>query len=133
MTERLPANDVLDVNVRIIRSFTGEIVGHFSQVGPNAWDEFEFVAGDGGRIDVLAGIEAQVEEDGGTSIRMHYRGAVVRIVWKPSAAEAAEYAGEAPAAVFRANYLAPLPGDTLLGAAALIARKLQEPPTNLDT
>ncbi len=132
MTERLPANDVLDVNVRIIRSFTGEIVGHFSQVGPNAWDEFEFVAGDGGCLDVLAGIEVQVE-DAGTSIRMRYRGAVVRVAWKPSAAEAAEHAGEAPAAVFRASYLAPLPGETLLGAAALIARKLQDPPPNLDT
>lgn len=132
MTERLPANDVLDANVRVVRSFTGNIVGHFRQLGPNAWDDYEFVEEAGGTVDVMAGIEAQVE-DTGALIRMHYRGAVVRVAWIPDATEAAEHASGSLATAFRATYLAPLPGSQAMGAAALIAKKLQEPPPNLDS
>ena len=72
MAERVDARDVLDANGKTKRAFRGEIVGHFRQTGPNAWDDYEFVRETSGTIDVLTGIKVQTEDDG-VIFRMRHR------------------------------------------------------------
>jgi hypothetical protein len=50
---RVDSRDVLDPNARTKAPFRGQIVGHYRPTGPNAWDAYEYVEADGGRIEVL--------------------------------------------------------------------------------
>ena len=83
---RVDARDVLDPDGRTARAFRGRIVGHYRRVGPDAWDDYRFVAEDGGEIDVLPGLKIQVERHG-ARFRMRRQGRVIRVEWSPSAAD----------------------------------------------
>ena len=50
MGKRIDARDVLDPDGKTIRSFHGRIVASFRRTGPNSWDDYERVPGDGGPI-----------------------------------------------------------------------------------
>jgi hypothetical protein len=124
MNERVPSRDVLDPNAKTRRAFPARIAGWFRPVGPNPWDDFEFVSDDLGPCDVAAGIEIQVEGED-AAFRMRRQGRVVRAVWTPPAGTEMH---EAEAGMRRRAFLETLtvgfenpPG---LGGAAVIAAKL---------
>lgn len=128
MAERVDARDVLDVNARTRRSFRGRVVGHFERTGPDAWNDYEFVREAEGEIDVLPGLEVQVEQSGAL-FRMRSSGRVIRVAWAPTEEEQAEI-DAAGAGAARKRMLATCvashhdaPG---LGAAAVIVKKLKE-------
>lgn len=127
MPRRVDARDVLDPNAHTRRAFRAKVVGHFARTGPNAWDDYEFVAQPGKELDVLPGIPIQVEEHG-PSFRMRSRGRVVRAEWVPaSGTEAAATAVGALA--LRTRFLAEcVEGSSEAAgqdAGAVIVRKLR--------
>ena len=125
MAERVDARDVLDANGKTKRAFRGEIVGHFRQTGPNAWDDYEFVRETSGTIDVLTGIKVQTEDDG-VIFRMRHRGTVIRVAWIATNDECAELEGTAidPRQYFLDHYIQSFQHKAGLGATAAIARNL---------
>jgi hypothetical protein len=108
MSKRIDARDVLDPNSRTTRPIAGRITGHFRPLGPNAWDDFEFVSENEGAIDVLPGLEVQ-REDNAPAFRMRWHGRVVRVAFDPAHADA----------------LVPFASDPGRGAAGVIAEKLR--------
>jgi len=130
-TERIDARDVLDTNAKTARGFRARIVGHFRRAGPNPWDDYTFqpiAAGD--VVDVLADVPIQVETDGAV-FRMRLHGEVDRLVWEPPQAPGGEPELRAR---FLAEYVRPFSEDAGIGAAAVIARKLNStsPKPSLD-
>jgi hypothetical protein len=124
MGNRIDARDVLDPNGKTRRSFKGRIVASFRRTGPNSWDDYERVPGDGGPIEVMPGIRIHVEAEG-TEFRMRRRGEVVAVAWVPTDAEQAELAGGGGArALFLDRHIAGFQNKPGIGAAAVIAGKL---------
>ena len=125
MAKRIDARDVLDPNGKTKRTFHGRIVASFRRTGPNSWDDYERVPGDGGAIEVMPGIRIQVEPKG-TEFRMRRQGAVVAVAWAPTDAEQAEMAGGGDArALFLDRHVAGFQNKPGIGAAAVIASKLR--------
>ena len=125
MGKRIDARDVLDPNGKTRRPFHGRIVARFRRTGPNAWDDYERVAGDGGPIEVMPGIRIQVEPTG-TEFRMRRRGEVVAVAWAPTDQERAELAGGGdPRALFLERHIDGFQNKPGIGAAAAIAGKLR--------
>lgn len=89
---RVDARDVLDADATTGRSFPGRVVGVFRRTGPNEWDDYELVQGDGGPVDVLAGIPIQLEPEG-PRFRMRRRGEVVVVEWTPDDGSAGDREG----------------------------------------
>ena len=42
-------------NGKTKRSFEGHIVGRFQRVGPNSWDDYQFISEPGGPVEVFPG------------------------------------------------------------------------------
>lgn len=121
------ARDVLDADARTIRNFEGEIIGHYQRTGPNSWDDYKYVSQPEGAIKVYAGLRIQLERHGPV-FRMRSKGRVVRVRWQPSADER-QRIGESPRALRAAllsGYVAPFDEAAGLGAAAVIASKLDD-------
>jgi hypothetical protein len=123
---RVDARDVLDADATTARAFRGRVVGSFRRTGPNEWDDYELVPGDGGAVDVLAGLPIQLEPDG-ARLRMRRRGEVVVVEWTPDDARTDETAGDV-----RSRFLEscvrredPTPDGNL---AAWLHRELDEKP-----
>ncbi|MBI5489804.1 MAG: hypothetical protein HY905_20890 [Deltaproteobacteria bacterium] len=126
MPRRVDARDVLDPNAHARRAFRARVVGHFARTGPNAWDDYEFVAEPGKDLDVLPGIPIQVEEHG-PSFRTRSRGRVVRAEWIPSggAADSDRPGLAALRARFLAECVEGFAEAAGQGAGAVIVRKLR--------
>ena len=125
MGKRIDARDVLDPNGKTRRSFRGRVVARFRRTGPNPWDDYERVPGDGSPIEVLPGIRVQVEPTG-TEFRMRRMGGVVAVTWAPTEAEQAELAGGAVARdLFLERHVEGFQNKPGLGPAAAIAGKLR--------
>jgi hypothetical protein len=125
MGSRIDARDVLDPNGKTRRPFKGRIVARFRRTGPNPWDDYERVPGDGGPIEVMPGISIQVEPEG-TEFRMRRCGEVVAVAWVPTDEEQAELTGGGDArTLFLDRHIAGFQNKPGLGAAAAIAGKLR--------
>ncbi len=125
MGKRIDARDVLDPNGNTKRLFHGRIVASFRRIGPNPWDDYERVPGDGGPIEVMPGIRVQVEPEG-TELRMRWHGNVIAVAWAPTEEEQAELAvGGDGRALFLERYVTGFQNKPGLGAAAAIAGKLR--------
>lgn len=118
--ELVDARDVCDPNAVVIRDFEGRIRGHFERTGPNRWDDYRYLSRDGGIIRVRTGLRVQLESRG-TVIRMRRRGRVIRVEWDGDAPDA----GKPGRRIFAARHLRRIDGSPVLGAAAVIARKLK--------
>ena len=135
MSTPIDARDVFDANARTRLGFRGRVVGRFVASGPNPWDPFTYVGEPGPVIDVLPGVEVQLEPTG-DGVRLRWRGGVVRIAWPPEEAGRARLtepgAGARSGPPFSlAAYFAPFRNAPGLGAAAVIGSKLSgdgEPP-----
>ena len=126
MGRRVDARDVLDANARTRRGFGGRIVGYYRRVGPNRWDDYEYVKDDQGPIDVNPGLRVQLEPRGVT-FRMRSRGKVIVVQWVPDQAARAKPKGKTRRQLrelFVAEYLSGYANRRGLGGAAVIARKL---------
>lgn len=125
MGERIDTRDVLDPNGKTIRSFHGRIVAGFRRTGPNSWDDYERVPGDGDQVEVMPGIRVMVEPEGAV-FRMRKSGQVVAVAWEPNEQEQAELAGGGNArAIFLERYIAGFQNTPGVGPAAAIAGKLR--------
>lgn len=121
---KVDARDVLDVNARTTRGFHGVIVGHFHRVGPDVWDDYEYVQAPGGAIEVYPGLEVQLEPSG-CLFRMRSVGRVLMVAWDPQAQGGGppEHA-DASRERFVADFLEVFDEKPGYGAAAVIAKKL---------
>jgi hypothetical protein len=97
LARRVDARDVLDANATAARGFPGRVVGRYARSGPNAWDDYALIDGDGGPIDVYAGTPVQLEAEGAV-VRMRRKGEVIVVEWRPAPGEVE--AGADPRAVF---------------------------------
>jgi hypothetical protein len=121
----IEARRVFSANARTKRTFGATIVGHFRRRGPNPWDEYTYVAEDGGPIDVFPGIKVQVEPRT-RRFRMRARGKVVMAEWLPRQEEADAQADDAAlAARFLDHYVDPFQSKAGIGVAAFIGRTLR--------
>lgn len=143
--ERVKSSDVLDVTHVAKRRFRGTPIGYFRRVGPNSWDDYQFVrmsstgvAGEatapgvdvGPRselLEVLPTVPLQLEPNG-IEVRMRSGGRVVRLRWTPDVSDLEAMGPEPEARVVRSyflrEYLAPRGDEALLGAGAVVAGKL---------
>jgi len=121
---RVDSRDVLDTNARTARGFRGRVVASYERTGPDRWDPFRRVPVEGPALDVMPGVEIQVEETG-ARFRMRAEGAVQVVEWQPDEGEA-----EGDVAERRSRFLescvTPFSHDPGMGAAAFIARTLSE-------
>ena len=125
MGRRIDARDVLDANARTVRGFSGDVVGYYRPTGPNAWDDYEYVAETGGRIEVMPALNVQVER-WGIALRMRSRGRVVRVQWRPSDEERETFKGKAALRErLLTHYVEPFDHQAGVGASAFIAGKLK--------
>jgi hypothetical protein len=126
MGRRVDARVVLDPNARTRCPFRARILGAFCRTGPNRWDDYEYEAEPGGEIDVLPGVQIQVEPVG-AEFRMRTRGRVVRVEWSPG--EDARRALGRDVRELRRRFLAECVdgfGESAgQGAGAVIVRKLR--------
>lgn len=126
MAERVDARDVMDANAWTSKAFRATILGHFRRLGPNAWDDYEFIPSDPEPIDVFPGVRIQMER-GGAEFRMRRKGKVLRLRWLPQQ-EDLERLGTRTSNVqrthFLANYVEGLAEAPGIGPAAYIAKKL---------
>jgi hypothetical protein len=130
MGQRVDARDVLDPNGRTRRQFRARVLGHFRPTGANSWDDYEYVSGDEGELDVLPDLPVQVEPTG-AQLRLRGKGGrVVRLVFVPGERDRARLGEDAPPSAVRryllSEYIASFAEDAGVGAAAVIARKLDE-------
>lgn len=116
---------VLVPNGKTKRNFAGRIVGHFQRVGPNPWDDYQFVSEVGGPIDVFPGIKVQIDPSE-PRIRMRMRGKVVVIDWAPTDADQANMgeAGDMRAALLE-GYVEHFGHKSGIGVAAFVAKTLR--------
>jgi hypothetical protein len=122
MPTGVDARDVLDANARTTRAFRGRIVGTFERQGPNAWDPYRLRREDGGEIDVLPGLEVQLERSG-PEFRMRVKGRVVRVRWTPGETGPSRTDRDLRE-TFLASCLEDFANAPGRGAAAVIASKL---------
>jgi hypothetical protein len=128
MSLRVKANDVLDVNARVQRTFLGRKLGYFRRTGPNKWDDYAFVADGGEMIEVLPGTEIYLEPSA-LVFRMRVQGRVVRLTFEPTDEERREteaLQGGGRRAYFHEKYLAEHQQEQGIGETAFIAKKLNE-------
>jgi hypothetical protein len=128
--KRISAYDVLDANGRTRRGFRARIVGHFRPTGADPWNDYEYVSGDEGELDVLPDLPVQVEPTG-AQLRLRIKGGrVARVIFMPGERDRAHLGDEAPPSALRrhllAEYVAGFAEDAGIGAAAVIARKLND-------
>ncbi|MCW5699537.1 MAG: hypothetical protein KIT00_06830 [Rhodospirillales bacterium] len=122
---RVDARDVLDPNAKTRRPFGGRIVGEYRRVGPNPWDAYEYFAMDGGAIDVLPGLNIQLEPVGAV-FRMRRAGRVIVVEWSPAEDNTDKPPeGRGPRDVFLERYVSPFRNGRGIGALATIVRKLR--------
>jgi hypothetical protein len=127
MPERVDARDVLDPNARTRKAFRAHIAGCFERAGPNRWDPYEFVPEPGAAVDVLPGIDVQVERSG-VEFRMRSRGRVVRAAWEPTPDDLRAMGRGGPIEMrkrFLAECVESFAEARGQGEAAFIARKLR--------
>jgi len=112
-------------NGKTKRTFAGRIVGHYRRVGPNPWDDYQLVSGDGGPIDVFPGIRVQIDRSK-PRFRMRMRGTVVVIEWVPTDADQADM-GEARdlRAALLDGCVEHFGNKAGIGAAAFVAKTLR--------
>lgn len=147
--ERVKSSDVLDVSHEVLAPFRARVLGVFRRVGPNAWDDYEFikqiatsdtgaVPADGASfptLDVLAMIPVQLEGRG-VEVRLRSDGKVLRVRFLPGDADVQELSRRAMCAFeprlhgrllrqyFLERYLRPVGEGSLKGASAVIVGKL---------
>ena len=87
------------------------------------------MSGDEGEVDVLPGLPVQVEPSG-AELRLRRGGRVVRLVLVPGERDRARLGEDAPPSAVRrlllTEYVAAFAEDAGIGAAAVIARKLDD-------
>lgn len=123
---RVKASDVLDANATVLGAFTAKVVGHFRRMGPNRWDDYQLVRAEGDSMEVFPGVRVQVERRG-TRLRLRSQGKVWLVAWTPSAEDDADLAHASATAkrqYFLDHYVSDYAAARGLGAAAVIARKL---------
>lgn len=126
MGQRLDARDVLDANARTRRAFSGTVVGYFRPTGANPWDEYEYTSVQEASLEVLPGLEVQMEPRG-AQFRLRTGGRVMRVKWAPRPEELHRLAGDSPAALrhhFTTEYLVDFQEERGRDTPAVIARKL---------
>ena len=116
---------VLVPNGKTKQSLPGRIVGHFQRVGPNPWDDYQFISEVGTRIDVLPGIKVQVEPSE-PRFRMRKRGKVVMVEWEPADSDRKNM-GEAEdlRAALLNDFVEYFDNKAGIGVAAFIAKTLK--------
>jgi hypothetical protein len=130
--ERIDARDVLDPNAKTAVAFRARVVGRFVRSGPNAWDDYACMpVGDGELLDIMAGVQVQVETQGAV-FRMRRWGEVLRLECLPDEAGQPEDTDRRVGLL--AHCVRPWGEDAGRGAAAVIAEKLSEtaPKPSLD-
>ncbi len=117
--------NVLDPNGKTKRSFSGLVVGHFRRTGPNSWDAYEFVAEEGGPIDVFPGVRIHVESSDAL-FRMRAKGKVMMVQWSPSEQERAKLNEDQDMhSTFIEAYVERFKNKAGMGVAAAIAKSLR--------
>jgi len=125
MCRLVDSRDVLDPNARIRRPLEARVLGRYHRTGPNEWDPYQLVDQAGGPVQVLPGVEVQVEEEGAV-FRIREEGHVIRVRWEPSPEESVELQKRRlePRQALLADYMEDYESPPALGLAAVIARKL---------
>jgi hypothetical protein len=125
MCRLVDSRDVLDPNARIRRPLEARVLGRYHRTGPNEWDPYQLVDEAGGPIQVLPGVEVQVEDEGAV-FRIRQEGHVIRVRWDPGPEESAELQKRQlePRQAFLADCVEDYQSPPALGLAAVIARKL---------
>ena len=126
MPEIVDARDVLDANARIKSELSAEVLGFFERIGPNAWDDYQFVPKDQGLLVVHPGIDIQLEIQG-TDFRMRKEGRVIRVRWAPGAGDPEDLLERTTTeqrGYFTRTYLVSYADAPGAGAASWIANKL---------
>jgi hypothetical protein len=126
LPHRIDSRDVLDPNGVTRDAFKGMLLGVYRRLGPNVWDDYELQTSPPELVEVLSGINIQLEPEG-TLLRMRRRGRVIVVAWSPTPEEDALIArgGDARALLLERHvreYASP-PG---MGPAAVIAKRLNE-------
>jgi hypothetical protein len=144
--ERIKSSDVLDATHEASQTFRGVVVGHFRRMGPNPWDDYQFVRTDSkasaapsaetsaaqppAEVRVLPRVPLQLEKRG-CEFRMRSEGRVVRARWCPEPADLETLGTEAaPAQVrryFLEHCLRALGAEGAVGATAVMVKKLNQP------
>ena len=144
--ERVKSSDVLDPTHEVTKAFTALMVGAFRRVGPNSWDDYEFVrksvratsaSGTKESVEVLPTVLVQFESRG-ACVRIRADGKVLRVEFQPSAVEIATLSKQLGVPFeplqhvrmlrqyFEGTYLRQLGQVASLGAAAVIVGKLND-------
>lgn len=131
--ERVKSADVLDPTHEARSAYRGEVLGYFDRMGPNAWDDYQFVNSGNSSpvetVDVLPGVPLQLEPRGAV-VRMRSKGRVVRVRWVASESDHEALGSEPePRAIrqhFVEHYLVPRGSESALGATAVIVNKIRE-------
>jgi hypothetical protein len=144
--ERVKSSDVLDPTHEVTKAFTAITVGSFRRVGPNSWDDYEFVRKAGRTIsaseatdcvEVLPTVLVQYESRG-ACVRIRAEGKVLRVEFQPTAVEIATLSKQLGTPYeplqhvrqlrqyFEGTYLRQLGQGDSLGAAAVIVGKLSD-------
>lgn len=142
--ERVSSSNVLDATHEVLAPFRATVLGTFRRVGPNSWDDYEYVRKPGASfatttgaetLEVLPSIPVQFENRG-SEVRLRSVGKVLRVRFLPSKEDEVELSklvGEAFDArtharslrqYFQDKYLRALSQSATLGAAAVIVGKL---------
>lgn len=121
---RVAARNVFRPNGKTRRSFTARVVGRYTPVGANSWDDYELVAEEGETIAVFPTVRIQLEPTG-ARFRMRRRGAVVVAEWLPTPEETRDFGDAAHRrAAFIKDYVTSAASKPGLGASAFIAKTL---------
>lgn len=144
--ERVKSADVLDATHEAKRPFRGVVLGYFRRMGPNTWDDYQFVrsiATDATKaletaaefdepnesvtLQVLPRVPLQLEARG-AEIRIRSSGRVVRVRWLAEPADVEAMGARARPREIRRYFveqcLSSLTAETKLGAGVVIAKRL---------
>jgi hypothetical protein len=144
--ERVKSNDVLDPTHVARRPFRGKVIGYFRRIGPNAWDDYQFIrsaASDATQVaaasdkshgsdlpqsqEILPQVPLQLESHR-AEVRVRSNGRVVRVRWLPDLKDEATLGADAEPGETRRYFietcLLPLGAEAVLGATAVMVKKL---------
>jgi hypothetical protein len=126
-TIRVDSRDVLDPNARSKAAFQARIVGRFQRSGPNIWDDYLFVAEEGGMIRVPAGLKLYIEPET-TRVRVRRKGRVFVVEWQPRSDEQEEIEKNRidRRVFFVERYLSDFASPPGWGLAAVVAKKIKD-------